>query len=536
MLKIIKSTLDLIFDQSQSCCGFLIKAERGSYEILSSLPHVKKDFADLNDSVLRFLKKENPSFAQLKKSKLLIELANRDDLHSIFINEFKISGADNISFYLFLFSKEEKYFNKNKSSSFKLPLDLLHKELEKHFAAAANREEIIQPIDFEFYKNNFDPLCEVSNEFCFLLDREGYFIKINPCGASALDYEPQEMTGMHFIDLVSAKVKSETVKSFGDMIGTKSTAFFNSTFISKLGNEIMLDIIIKPLIKNGGIEGIIGAGKNITGFNSFKEKIKNLESKLLEAERIISTERMRSKRQKAFLDELNKMKMDFISNISHELRTPLASIIGFTETIFSEPDMESAMRNEFIETILTEGKRLAKLVNELLDISRFDNSKLEIAKSEFNITDLLNEVINANVKKIAEKNITLTRDLHDENVILNADKEKVFQALDGIIKNAVKYTSDDGRIYISSQSLFKEFEIIVSDTGAGISEKDLDSIFKKFQRVKFLDQEIEDTGLSLVFIKQIVDLHKGFITVQSNEKKGTSVIIKLPRELKSSIN
>jgi len=536
MLKIIKNTLDLIFDQSGSSCGFLMKAESGSYEILSSASPDKKDYVDLNESILRFLKKEKPSFAELKKSKLLLELSKRDNLQSVFINEFNFGKVNNSSYYLFLFSNEEKWFNKIKINSIKPILDLLKNELAELEWKNIKNEEKIKLIDLDFYINNFETVFIVSNEFHFLLDKEGYFIKINFCGAEMLDYEPSEVAGIHFIDLISAKIKAATVKSFAEIISTKNITSFNTTFISKLGNEVLLDITVKPLIKDKEIEGILGTGKNITGIRTYKEKIKSLETKLLEAERIILTERTRSKRQKAFLDELNKMKRDFISNISHELRTPLASIIGFTETINSEPNMESEMKNEFVEIILNEGKRLAKLINELLDISRFDEGTIEIAKSEFNINDLLIEVINSNVKKIKEKNITLSHELHDENVILNADRDKIFQVLDGIIKNAVKYTSNDGRIYISSQSLFKEFEIIVSDTGSGISEKDLDSIFKKFQRVKFLDQEIEDTGLSLVFIKQIVDLHKGFITVQSNENKGTSVIIKLPRELKSSIS
>ncbi|HUX60850.1 MAG TPA: PAS domain-containing sensor histidine kinase, partial [Ignavibacteriaceae bacterium] len=316
----------------------------------------------------------------------------------------------------------------------------------------------------------------------------------------------------------------------------KKTISFETIFISKFGNEIRYEIKCKPIYKDDELTGVIGTGRNISELRMYEDKLNDLETKLKEAQRIIAIERQRSKRQKSFLDEMNNMKSDFVSNISHELRTPLASIIGFSETITSDSSMPDEMKTEFINIILNEGKRLAKLVNDLLDISRFEDDNIFVVKSEFDIIAVLKEVINLNRSAINKKNITLTSEIFDENIILNADKGKIFLVLDSIIKNAIKQTQNNGRIIITAQSLYKEFEITVSDTGVGIPETEMHSIFKKFQRVKFLDQTPEDTGLNLVFIKQIVDLHKGFIAIQSEINRGTTVIIKLPRDLTSSIN
>ena len=101
-----------------------------------------------------------------------------------------------------------------------------------------------------------------------------------------------------------------------------------------------------------------------------------------------------------------------------------------------------------------------------------------------------------------------------------------------LLNNSIKFTPAGGRITISGQSLYKEFEIIFSDTGVGIPEKDLPNIFQKFYRVNRPGTEIPGTGLGLVFVKQIVDLHKGLITVESEIDKGTSFVIKLPKGLK----
>ena len=104
--------------------------------------------------------------------------------------------------------------------------------------------------------------------------------------------------------------------------------------------------------------------------------------------------------------------------------------------------------------------------------------------------------------------------------------------LNNILNNAVKFTPLKGRIIISALGLYKEIEITISDTGIGIPEKDLPYIFQKFCRVSRPGTEIPGTGLGLVFVKQIVDLHKGFISIQSEVNKGTTVILKLPKDSK----
>jgi signal transduction histidine kinase len=126
----------------------------------------------------------------------------------------------------------------------------------------------------------------------------------------------------------------------------------------------------------------------------------------------------------------------------------------------------------------------------------------------------------------------ITKELPSEPVIIKGDKEKLAKVLNNILSNAVKFTPHKGRINISALSLYKEFEITISDTGAGIPEKDISYIFQKFYRVSRPGTEIPGTGLGLVFVKQIVDLHKGFIAIQSEINKGTTVILKLPKESK----
>lgn len=277
---------------------------------------------------------------------------------------------------------------------------------------------------------------------------------------------------------------------------------------------------------------IVLIGKNITQIRAITDEIENLRMKLIEAYRLISIERQRANQRKSILEELNKMKNDFVSNISHELRTPLASIIGFSETIASDPDMPDELKKEFNNTILNEGKRLARLINDILDMSKFEGGDIDIVKIKFNVILMLHEVIETHVKIAQAKNINLSWELPEEEIFIVADKERISQIIGRLLNNAIKFTNGKGRIKVIAKNLFNEIEIIISDTGIGIPEKDLPYIFQKFYRVNRPGTEIPGTGLGLVFVKQIIDLHQGLITVQSEIGKGTTFAIKLPKNYK----
>jgi two-component system phosphate regulon sensor histidine kinase PhoR len=120
----------------------------------------------------------------------------------------------------------------------------------------------------------------------------------------------------------------------------------------------------------------------------------------------------------------------------------------------------------------------------------------------------------------------------NEKIIIDADGEKIGQAFDALINNATKFTNENGRVKVIINNMFKEAEIIISDTGVGIPEKDLPYIFQKFYRVSRPGTEIPGTGIGLVFVKQMVDMHKGLISVQSELGNGSTFIIKFLKSFK----
>ena len=376
------------------------------------------------------------------------------------------------------------------------------------------------------WKELFLGLFDVARQLLFILDEDGSIISINQFGASALDFTPQELIGKHFMDLIDP-IHAQLVSASINLALKNDSSFFEASLINKYENVNRYQISIRTIRKDERVIGLIGVGKDVSLQRKIENELFELKPKLVEAERLIALERARSSHQKMMLDEVNQMKSEFVSNISHELRTPLASIVGFSETIASDPNMPVEMRNEFNLIILNEGKRLAKLINDVLDLSRMETGRIVINKSKVNIVKLIQRMINNNRGLVDAKNLSLTTELPSDEIIIEVDEERLLQALDSLMDNAIKFTSEGGRIKVILNNLYREVEIIITDTGIGIPRKDIPFLFQKFYKVNRPDSDIPGAGMGLVFVKQIVDLHKGLINIQSEPNKGTSVLIKL---------
>ena len=398
---------------------------------------------------------------------------------------------------------------------------------EETFYSEANNNSDQQALEkLGDWKELFFGLFDVARELLFILDAEGEILVVNEFGASSLGYSVQELVGQHLTDIIDHGF-IQLVNSSITLALKNDFAFFETSLVDKYEKTNRFQFSIRTIKRENKIIGMLGIGKNITLERKLENELNDLKPKLIEAERLITLERSRSLNQKIMLEELNTMKSEFVSNISHEMRTPLASIVGFSETIASDPNMPDEMKLEFNLIILNEGKRLAKLINDVLDLSRMETGRIIINKSKVNIVKLLQRMIDNNKREISEKNIILTFEAKDDEIQIEADEERLLQALNSILENSIKYSNNGDRIKIMLNNLYREIEIIISDTGIGIPQKDLPFLFQKFYRVDRPDSDIPGAGMGLVFVKQIVDLHKGLINIQSEPNKGTSVLIKL---------
>lgn len=378
-------------------------------------------------------------------------------------------------------------------------------------------------------KKVFDYYAENTDEILFTLDEFGSFESINKKGEAQLKYINGEIIEKHFLEVVSESNKLEVSNGFQKIIQKKIPVEFEIQLIPKVGFEEEYKVKLIPILEFDKITKLLGIASNQNALNSEKKKNEELKAKLTEATRLNTIERERAKQQISVLSELNNLKNDFISNVSHEFRTPLASIIGFAETIIDDKNLDIKVAKEFSEVILTESKRLAKLIDDILDFSELESKQQSLDKTGVNLINILNESADNFEEKCKEKNITLTRELPNSEVMIYADYERLSKVFNYLLSNALKFTNSNGRIKVMAQEFLKEVDIIISDTGIGIPEEKIPFLFDKFSKVKREGKNLPGAGFGLLTIKQIVSLHKGIIRVKSQVNKGTSFIIKLPK-------
>lgn len=379
------------------------------------------------------------------------------------------------------------------------------------------------------FQGKFRELVEAYNDLAFFLDRNGYFQVINSNGAHLLGYKIEDVIGRHFLEFVSDEDKAEIALTFQNILTSRKYLPFEARLQDSYSNKIVFQIFGNTVYSENKISGYLGFGKDLSKILSMEEKINQLNAKLIEANRLISIEKDRAREQMNVLEEINKLKNEFISTISHELRTPLASIVGFAETIISDNSLPVDMIHEFTGIILSEGKRLAKLVNDILDFSKLESIENPLNIEEFDLIFLLKELVGNFKSAASEKNININTEIPEAEIFISADKEKITKAISVILSNAIKYNNPDGRVTIIVKDFLNEFEVIVIDTGIGISEKEIPKLFQKFSKIQTNAQN-QGPGFGLVTAKQIIDMHKGIIRVKSEENKGSTFIVRLPKK------
>ncbi len=544
MSELVKNTLQIISKISQSKCGYLVRINNSDFNIIDIWGESKEKFQSLNNSLLKLKKSSDVEFNSVKELTELKNLYTDNSINSFFIQEVYSFRERNESVYILLFSEGADAFTgecKDRiiaaltilSGQVKELLNIENYDVGKSAGDIENLQIISEGNNFLSEEDdNFKVLLEVATDLVFILDKTGKIVLVNEAGILNLEYTSDEIKGKHFLEIVDLDFSNSTSEAFEEAIKTKNVTRFETRLVSKYDRQLAYEISIRLISKKGKINGMLGTGKSISKIKHFEEEIRKLKPKIVEANRLIKLERARTRKHESLVEELNRLKSEFISNISHEFRTPLASIIGFSESIELDPDLPPEMKKEFNNVILNEGKRLAKLIKSVLDISRIEGGKISLNRSTVSVVDLLLNVIELNKEFAGQKNIELSLEHPTDEVTLEADKEKLSEVFEALINNAIKFTNEYGRVKIIANNLFREVEIIVSDTGIGIPEKDLPYIFQKFYRVSRPGSEIPGTGVGLVFVKQMVDLHKGLITVQSEAGSGTSFIIKLPKNIK----
>lgn len=233
----------------------------------------------------------------------------------------------------------------------------------------------------------------------------------------------------------------------------------------------------------------------------------------------------------AMSDEIinkDRIKNDFISSISHELRTPLTSIKGWAVVLKDAKEDEKDLIEDGLNIIENEADRLAKMVEELLDFSRYISGRITLDKEVFDITQTCLDISKQMKPRAKSNNIELITELPKESILINADENRIKQLLINLLDNAIKFTSDKGWVKFQMLEENNFVQIMVSDNGMGMTKEELAHVKEKFYKGKHSKSH---SGIGLSISDEITKLHNGNLEIFSEENIGTTVKVSLPIEL-----
>jgi two-component system CheB/CheR fusion protein len=233
----------------------------------------------------------------------------------------------------------------------------------------------------------------------------------------------------------------------------------------------------------------------------------------------------------AELKRTARVKSEFLANMSHELRTPLNSINGFSEVLYDETfGPLNEKQKKYVNNVLTSGKHLLLLINQILDMAKVEAGKMRLALSSLPMKSLLDEISLLVADMVSKKKIEMLLEIAEDLPNIEVDELKVKEIIYNLLSNAVKFTPEGGKIGMRAKKADSEIEIVVWDTGVGIAPENMGRIFEGFFRVDTPYSRVtEGTGLGLPLSKSLVELHGGKLSVESKGlNRGTSVRFTLP--------
>ena len=234
-------------------------------------------------------------------------------------------------------------------------------------------------------------------------------------------------------------------------------------------------------------------------------------------------------RSREELTRIDREKGEFLSIVSHELRTPLNTILGFSQLLLEGTEGEmSESQLEDVRIIQMSGKNLLGLINDILDLSAIESGTIQIHPSTVDVAQLAREIDSEFRGQLKSKKTRMSLDVEGETLLARADRKRVYQIINNLVSNAVKFTPK-GTVTLRARQRGEFVEVVVKDTGAGIPEEDLGTIFSEFQQSGTSTMRSKGTGLGLAICQKLVEMQGGDIAVQSRMGEGSTFTFTLPQ-------
>ncbi len=367
----------------------------------------------------------------------------------------------------------------------------------------------------------FRGLLETVPDAIVMVNNTGRIVLINSQAEALFGYNRDEIIGKPIEILLPERFRQNHVghrtRYFGEPKTRTMGAGLELFACEKDGSEFPVEISLSPLSTDEGTFAM-SAIRDITDRRKLQEELRRKNDEL--------------KQQNQLIQQANRLKSEFLANMSHELRTPLNGIIGFAELMHDEKvGPVSSDHKEYLHDILTSGRHLLQLINDVLDLSKDEAGKLELVPEQTDPAILVGEVCEIVRALAAKKRIKLRTESDPALAQIETDVRSLKQILYNYISNALKFTPNEGTVTVRVAAQGADyFRIEVEDNGLGIRREDLHRLFSEFQQLDTsLSKEYAGTGLGLALTKKIVEAQGGQVGVRSTPGQGSIFHAVLPR-------
>lgn len=353
----------------------------------------------------------------------------------------------------------------------------------------------------------------------YLLDASGYVETWNTGAQNITGYSASEVIDKHLSMFYTPSDIANNKPDKGLLHAAQYGRIEEESWrVRKDGTRFWANTVTTALYQHNSLIGFAKVTRDLTARKKRKDAL------------IIANQLL--KRQRVELEVLNNVKDEFISLASHQLRTPATGIKQYLGMLLEGYAGElSPQQQQFLQRAYDSNERQIRLVNSLLRTAQLDAGKVSLSKTTVNIRKIIDEVVDSLNDLFAERKQTVSVDEKASISPIQADESKIRMVIENLIDNASKYTDTGGTITVHLSETKKHICLTIEDTGVGIAQEDIGRVFDKFNRIpNRLSAMVEGNGLGLYWVKKIINLHKGKITVSSQLDAGTEFKVLLPKE------